>query len=203
MKKITTILLMLLAFTIQAQVDLLLTEDTTIPYSENYRIVRTNGYNLTVEGSLNVSSFILLNKGNQADGGSIYATDDIIVSGNVFFLNDNGYIKSDTGVSIGDDITGTGTIYYCTFFQHGFTNDASYFVQDCTLSIEEYEYDFFKEANLLGRFNILGQKEGNILNGIYIAYYESLDGIVGKRKELWKDGIMISSAVISKNIMKR
>lgn len=160
MKRTFTILLMLLAFTIQAQMDLILTEDTTIPYSETYRIVRTNGYNLKVEGCLNVVSFIVLNKGNQDDGGSVYATDDIIVSGNVFFLNDNGYIKSDTGVSVGDDVDGTGTIYYCTFFQHGFPNDASYFVELCdTLSLPLIEYVKtipYGEPYII--YNFVGQK---------------------------------------------
>lgn len=190
MKKTITLLLMLLAFTINAQSSLILTEDTTINGSENYLTVRTNGFNLTINGSLNVTNFIMLNKGNNDTGGSITATDDIIVSSNVFFFNDNGFIKSNTGVSVGQDIVGSGTIYYCTFYNHGFTNDDVYFVQDCTLSIPEIKFNF-EEAKLLGRFNIIGQKQGNVLTGFYLAYYE-LNGVIRKRKELWKNGVLIA-----------
>lgn len=205
MKKIITILLMLLAFTIKAQEPLILTQDTEIVNNATFSTVRTNGYNLYVHGELNVTRFIMLNKGNQETGGTVIAKNDINVGSNIFFFNDSGIVKSDwDAVRVSGDITGSGKIYYCTEFTNGFQDDVVYFNQSCeSLSIPNFEFNF-EEAKLLGRYNILGQSQGNILNGYYFAYYQSLDKRrIGKRKELWKDSIMISSTVISNDIMKQ
>lgn len=167
MKKTITILLMLLAFNLNAQ-SLILTEDTVINQSENYLTVRTNGYNLTVNGSLNVSSFILLNKGNNADGGSITATNDIIVGTNLFFLEDNGSVKSNTGISVGQDTAGKGTIYYCTFYNSPLIGDNVSVIQDCSLSLRDFikdiplgeEYIIYNElGQFISKHNLKNKRE--------------------------------------------
>jgi len=63
MKKTITLLLTLLAFTVNAQ-SLILTKDTIIEHDENFLTVRTNGFDLTVKGSLVVTNFIMMNKGD-------------------------------------------------------------------------------------------------------------------------------------------
>jgi hypothetical protein len=138
MKKITLLVFLLIGFFATAQETLILTEDTVINQSESYNIVRTNGFNLTVNGSLNVISFILLNKGNQSDGGSVHTTDDLIVSGNVFFQDDNGTIRSNTGISVGGDTNGKGTFIYCTFYQSPVIGNDVTVIQNCTLSLPEF-----------------------------------------------------------------
>lgn len=140
MKKALLILLMLASLTSVAQ-QLLLTEDTTLQGDHFYSVVRTNGYNLDIAdgGSLSVSSFIMLNKGNQATGGTITAV-NINVGSNVFFFSDGGTLKSTGSITIGNDVKGIGTIVYCTNFSTFFIDESVQVIQDCTLSLPLEEY---------------------------------------------------------------
>lgn len=191
MKKTITILMMLFMIVSFGQ-SLILTEDTVINDSENFSTVRTNGFNLHVNGALNVSNFVMLNKGNQETGGSITATDDIIIGSNIFFFEDEGYIHSNTGISV-TEILGKGTVSYCTFLNVGFQiGDDVTVVQDCSLSVDDiaFKYD---DAELLYYFDISGKKihKENNVTGLLIGVYE-LKGIQARRKDLLKEGIKIN-----------
>lgn len=153
MKKLILLFTLLLSVTIYSQ-SLILTEDTVIDHDENYTTVRTNGFDLHVNGSLATTSFILLN-----GGGTITATDDIIVGSNIFFLEDNGTVKSETGIAVGNDIAGLGTIVYCTFLNAPIIGDDVDVVQDCSLSVPEIR-DFIKSVTIGEPYvveNLLGQ----------------------------------------------
>lgn len=159
MKKTITILLMLLTFAVSSQ-SLILTEDTVIPHDENYTTVRTNGFNLHVQGSLITTSFILLN-----GGGTITATDDIIVGSNIFFLDDNGTVQSQTGINVGNDTTGSGTIIYCTFYNSPIIGENINVTQDCSLSIPLSEY--IKNIPIGEEFYIMNELGQIIDQGVF------------------------------------
>lgn len=132
MKQITILLCMLIGLTSYAQT-LLLTEDTILDGNQIYTTVRTNGNNLIVNGRLTVTAFIMLN-----DGGHVFTTDDLTVSGDVFFLEDNGTIQSAGGIIIGGDLNGVGNVIYCSFLSYGILGADIKVLQNCTLSIKEY-----------------------------------------------------------------
>lgn len=194
MKQALLILLMFASLTSVAQT-LLLTEDTTLQGDQFYSTVRTNGFDLKIEndGSLQVGSFIMLNKGNNADGGTITAK-NITVGSNVFFFSDNGTLKASGSVTVGTDIKGIGTIFYCTNFSSLLIDDSVNVVQDCTLSIKDHEFNFDK-AKPIQYMDLSGRKTNNLqfATGLFIAVYE-LNGIQASRKELWKQGILINKA---------
>lgn len=129
------LLLFMLASSFTFSQNLILTEDTFVDHDENYLTVRTNGFDLTINGSLVVTNFIMLN-----GGGTIKASDDIIVGSNIYFFNDNGAVKSETGISVSSDVVGVGTLSYCTFLNVPLYDETVTIIQDCSLSLPLVEY---------------------------------------------------------------
>jgi hypothetical protein len=182
MKKTITLLLTLLAFTVNAQ-SLILTKDTIIEHDENFLTVRTNGFDLTVKGSLVVTNFIMMNKGDNENGGKITAEDDIIISGNIYFLEDNGYIHSDTGISVGDEVIGVGTISYCNFLDiQSEICECTTIVQNCFLSLNNFNLKKIAEKINIGEpyiiYNTLGQViKKDLFKGVLDIYTKDISFI--------------------------
>jgi len=164
---------------VQAQSSLYLSGDTVIEGSENFAFVRTNGYNLHVKGALNITNFILFN------GGGVVTTDDDFIVAGTIFMPDGGEIRAKTGISVARDITGTGTVYWCTFFNVPDYDDTITQVQDCFLNIplSKYiknipigeEYFIYNELGQILEKRILKDYSELYSDKVYYLYFPKLN----------------------------
>lgn len=149
MKKALLILLMFTTLTSLAQ-SIILTEDTILQGNQNVLFVRANGHDLTVNGNLTTTSFILVGSG------TITVNGNLVVGTNLFFQSDNGHVIATGSVNVGTDVKGIGTITFCTSFNSLLLDDSVVLIQDCTLSITDFVQTINKgEPYII--YNSLGQ----------------------------------------------